>query len=107
MAKSSAYEETLYFLQTSSPWSVDNSEANPHSTPAFAGMCPHHTSLVHEGAKPEQPYFSLFRYDISGIYSHIKWMPDRVVDASQKCQYSGPLDCVHYLFARQALLYQA
>ena len=85
MSKSSAYEETLYFLQTTAPWAVGGDASSGNPVP-FAGMYPHHTSLVHEGAKAKQPYFSLFRYDTSGTYSHIKWMPDRVLDASQRCQ---------------------
>jgi hypothetical protein len=87
MAKSKAYEETLYFLQTSAAWAAGSSSDGEPAAPAFAGMCPHHTSFVHEGAKPEQPYFSLFRYDTSGTYSQIKWMKDRVIDASQACAY--------------------
>ena len=89
MAKSAAYEETLYFLQTAAPADPESSSGSAPSS-AFAGMCPHHTSLVHEGKQPEQPYFSLFRYDTSGTYSQVKWMHGRTIDASQACASFAP-----------------
>ena len=62
------YEETLYFQQT---------YAGPGD--AFAGLMSHHHSYTHRGADAEQPYISLFKYDASGAFSHIKWMPDNQV----------------------------
>lgn len=65
LSRSSAYEETLYFGQTYASLA--------EGTDRFAGLCPHHTSTSHEGKVSEQPYMSLFRYDSSGSYSHLKW----------------------------------
>ena len=62
------YEETLYFQQTYS------GEAD-----AFAGLMTHHHSYVHHGEDIEQPYLSFFKYDPSGAFSHVKWMPDNTV----------------------------
>jgi hypothetical protein len=62
------YEETLYFQQTYSGCGD-----------AFAGLMSHHHSYVHRGDPAVQPYISLFKYDASGTFSHIKWMPDNQV----------------------------
>ncbi len=56
------YEETLYFQQT---YAGDGD--------AFAGLMSHHHSYVHRGEEIEQPYISIFRYDTSGTFSHVKW----------------------------------
>ncbi len=56
------YEETLYFQQT---YTGDGD--------AFAGLMSHHHSYVHRGEEIEQPYISIFRYDTSGRFSHVKW----------------------------------
>ena len=34
----------------------------------------HHHSYTHRGTIPDQPYISLFKYDASGTFSHVKWM---------------------------------
>lgn len=71
------YEETLYFQQTYS--GPDN---------AFAGLMSHHHSYMHRGSVPAQPYFSFFKYDASGTFSHVKWMLDnQVFDESQSYGY--------------------
>ena len=71
------YEETIYFQQT---------YAGPGD--AFAGLMSHHHSYVHRGSPAAQPYISLFKYDTSGTYSHIKWMPDnQVLDESDNYPY--------------------
>ena len=71
------YEETLYFQQTYA------GEAE-----AFAGLMTHHHSYVHHGKDIEQPYVSLFKYDVSGAFSHVKWMPDStVLDESKAYPY--------------------
>ena len=57
------YEETLYFQQTY----VGDGDA-------FAGLMSHHHSYTHRGTIPDQPYVSLFKYDTSGTFSHVKWM---------------------------------
>ncbi len=71
------YEETLYFQQTYS------GEGD-----AFAGLMSHHHSYMHRGRLPAQPYFSFFKYDVSGRFSHVKWMLDnQVFDESQAYGY--------------------
>ncbi len=62
------YEETLYFQQT---------YAGSHEE--FAGLMSHHHSYMHRGTEAVQPYVSFFKYDTSGKFSHIKWMPDNTV----------------------------
>ena len=62
------YEETLYFQQT---YAGDGE--------AFAGLMSHHHSYTHRGAEAAQPYVSFFKYDTSGKFSHIKWMPDNSI----------------------------
>ena len=62
------YEETLYFQQTYAGTGT-----------AFAGLMSHHHSYTHRGSAAAQPYISLFKYDTSGTYEHIKWMPDNQV----------------------------
>lgn len=57
------YEETLYFQQTYS------GEGD-----AFAGLMTHHLSFVHRGHDIDQPYVSIFKYDTSGTFNHVKWM---------------------------------
>eukprot|EP01045_Picozoa_sp_COSAG04_P025764 COSAG04_NODE_3446_length_2809_cov_9.502952_1_plen_125_part_00 len=79
MAKSPRYEETLYFLQTLGPSRPSESDSADY----FAGFCPHHTSFNHAGAQSDHPYFSLFRYDTSGAYTHLKWRATEVIDATQ------------------------
>ena len=79
MAKSPRYEETLYFLQTLGPSRPSESDSADY----FAGFCPHHTSFNHAGAQSDHPYFSLFRYDTSGAYAHLKWRATEVIDATQ------------------------
>ena len=61
------YEETLYFQQT---------YAGPSD--AFAGLMTHHHSYAHRGSLADQPYFSFFKYDATGCFSHVKWMLDNV-----------------------------
>ena len=80
MAKSPRYEETLYFLQTLGPSRPSESDS---ADDYFAGCCPHHTSFNHAGAQSDHPYFSLFRYDTSGAYAHLKWRATEVIDATQ------------------------
>ena len=80
MAKSPRYEETLYFLQTLGPSRPSESDS---ADDYFAGICPHHTSFNHAGAQSDHPYFSLFRYDTSGAYAHLKWRATEVIDATQ------------------------
>lgn len=71
------YEETLYFQQTYA------GEGD-----AFAGLMTHHHSYVHRGSLTDEPYFSLFKYDVSGSFSLLKWMLDnRVFDDSQAYPY--------------------
>ena len=71
------YEETLYFQQ------IYAGEAE-----TFAGLMTHHHSYVHHGEAIEQPYVSFFKYDLSGAYSHLKWMSDNtVLDESKAYPY--------------------
>ena len=71
------YEETLYFQQT---YAGEDG--------AFAGLMSHHHSYVHRGKDIEQPYISIFKYDESGSFSHVKWMPGDVrLDESQAYPY--------------------
>ena len=71
------YEETLYFQQT---YAGEDG--------AFAGLMSHHHSYVHRGKDIEQPYISIFKYDESGTFSHVKWMPGDVrLDESQAYPY--------------------
>lgn len=71
------YEETLYFQQTYAG-----------SGDAFAGLMSHHHSYVHHGEAIEQPYISVFKYDTSGAFSHVKWMMgDHVHDESKAYPY--------------------
>ena len=71
------YEETLYFQQTYAG-----------AAEAFAGLMSHHHSYTHRGADAEQPYISLFKYDTSGTFAHIKWMlGNQVFDESLTYPY--------------------
>ena len=71
------YEETLYFQQTYA------GEGD-----AFAGIMSHHHSYVHHGQDVEQPYISIFKYDVSGAFCQVKWMwADAAVDESQAYPY--------------------
>ena len=71
------YEETLYFQQTYAG-----------AGEAFAGLMSHHHSYTHRGSPAVQPFVSLFKYDTSGTYSHIKWKPDgTVLDESNDYPY--------------------
>jgi hypothetical protein len=71
------YEETLYFQQTYAG-----------GGDAFAGLMTHHHSLAHRGKIAEQPYFCLFKYDLSGRFSLLKWMLDhRTLDESADYPY--------------------
>jgi len=71
------YEETLYFQQTYAGSGDD-----------FAGLMTHHHSLSHRGEVAEQPYFCLFKYDLSGRFSLLKWMLDnRTLDESADYPY--------------------
>ncbi len=71
------YEETLYFQQTYAGEGDD-----------FAGLMSHHHSYTHRGEIAQQPYISLFKYDSSGTFSHIKWMlGDKVLDESNTYPY--------------------
>ena len=48
----------------------------------------HHHSYSHRGSRAVQPFVSLFKYDTSGTYSHIKWKPDgTVLDESNDYPY--------------------
>ena len=63
------YEETLYFQQT---YAGADDE--------FAGLMTHHHSHTHRGQTLDEPYFSFFKYDSLGDFSHVKWMsPTRVL----------------------------
>ena len=71
------YEETLYFQQTYAG-----------GGDAFAGLMSHHHSYVHHGQDIEQPYISIFKYDASGTFSHVKWMlGDVTLDESATYPY--------------------
>jgi len=71
------YGGTMYFQQTYSG-----------EKDAFAGLMSHHHSYTHRGSIVEQPYISLFKYDASGTFSHIKWMlNNQVFDESQTYPY--------------------
>jgi len=71
------YEETLYFQQTYAG-----------QGDAFAGLMSHHHSYVHRGSPADQPYFSFFKYDTSGAFALVKWMPDNVIcDDSKSYPY--------------------
>ena len=71
------YEETLYFQQTYV--GEDN---------AFAGLMSHHHSYDPHGQDIQQPYISIFKYDTSGAFCHMKWMWDDVaLDESQAYPY--------------------
>ncbi|MDP7636626.1 MAG: hypothetical protein QF577_03645 [Phycisphaerae bacterium] len=71
------YEETLYFQQT---YAGDGD--------AFAGLMSHHHSYMHRGQDIEQPYISIFKYDTSGAYSHVKWMMgNETLDESKAYPY--------------------
>ena len=71
------YEETLYFQQTYAG-----------GGDAFGGLMSHHHSYVHRGQDIQQPYISIFKYDESGTFCHVKWMwPDVRVDESQAYPY--------------------
>ena len=73
------YEETIYFQQTYA------GEGD-----AFAGLMSHHHGYGHHGQEIEQPISSIFKYDTSGTYSHIKWMwGDVALDESQTYPYAG------------------
>ena len=75
------YEETLYFQQTYVR--LDGADDG-----GFAGLMSHHHSYTHRGGPAEQPYVSLFRYDTSGRYEHLKWMVDnRTLDEGQAYAY--------------------
>ena len=97
-SRSPAYEETLYFPQTyataaavaTSPLRSirSSSRSSSRSRSYFAGIMPHHTSTTHEGSIADQPYYSLFRYDASGAYSHIKWFGNgAAIDQTQEYPY--------------------
>ena len=71
------YEETIYFQQTYA------GEGD-----AFAGLMSHHHGYGHHGQEIEQPISSIFKYDASGTYSHVKWMwGDVALDESQSYPY--------------------
>ena len=71
------YEETLYFQQTY----VGTGDA-------FAGLMTHHHSHAHRGQSLVQPYFSFFKYDSLGEFSHVKWLADnQVLQEPQPYQY--------------------
>ncbi len=87
------YEETLYFQQTYA------GEAG-----AFAGLMSHHHSYVHHGQDIDQPYISIFRYDTSGAFSHVKWRwGDERLDESRAYAYG-----IYrwYTFDRWRLVYE-
>ena len=71
------YEETIYFQQTYAG-----------GGDAFAGLMSHHHGYGHHGQEIEQPISSIFKYDTSGTYAHIKWMwGDVALDESQTYPY--------------------
>ena len=71
------YEETEYFQQTYA------GEGD-----AFAGIMSHHHSYVFNGQPFTEPYVSLFKYDVSGWVSHVKWMlGDRALDDGYRGTY--------------------
>ena len=48
----------------------------------------HHHSYAHNGQDIDQPYFSIFKYDVSGEYNQVKWMwGDIRVDQSRAYPY--------------------
>ncbi len=69
-----SYEETLYFQQTYVRLPAEEGGEGDDGDGAFAGLMSHHHSYTHRGGPAEQPYVSLFRYDTSGRYAHLKWM---------------------------------
>ncbi len=71
------YEETLFFQQT-----------YVGSDDHFAGIMSQHHSFIHRGNEIDQPYVSIFSYDASGRYTHIKWMTgDVALNESQAYPY--------------------
>jgi hypothetical protein len=71
------YEETIYFQQTYA------GEGD-----AFAGLMSHHHGYSHHGQEVAQPNSSIFKYDTSGTFSHVKWMwGDVALDESQSYPY--------------------
>ena len=71
------YEETIYFQQT---YAGDGDRC--------AGLMSHHHGYSHHGQEIAQPMSSVFRYDTSGGYSHIKWMcGDVALNESQRYPY--------------------
>lgn len=71
------YEETIYFQQT---YSGENGR--------FAGLMSHHHGYSHRGQEIQQPISSVFRYDTSGTFSHMKWMwGDVALDEGQRYPY--------------------
>jgi hypothetical protein len=71
------YEETLYFQQTYA------GEGD-----AIAGLMSHHHSYVHRGGDIKQPYISIFKYDASGTFAHVKGMiGDKRLDESKSYGY--------------------
>jgi hypothetical protein len=71
------YEETMYFQQTYAG-----------ADEAFAGLMTHHHSYTADNQITDQPYISLFRYDTSGTFSHLKWKIGNVTfDTSQAYPY--------------------
>lgn len=72
------YEETIYFQQTYAET----------VGPEFAGLMSHHHGYSHHGRNIDQPISSIFKYDTSGTYSHVKWMwGDVAHDESQSYPY--------------------
>ena len=71
------YEETIYFQQT---YAGDGE--------ALAGLMSHHHGYVHHGKDVAQPNMSVFKYDISGTFSQMKWLwGDVALDESQTYPY--------------------
>lgn len=71
------YEETIYFQQTYAG-----------EGEAFSGLMSHHHGYGHHGKEVDQPNMSIFKYDTSGTFSHIKWLwGDIALDESQAYPY--------------------
>ncbi len=83
-----SYEETLYFQQTYVRLAAEEGGEGDDGDGAFAGLMSHHHSYTHRGGPAEQPYASLFRYDTSGRYAHLKWMVgSETLDEGQAYSY--------------------
>jgi hypothetical protein len=87
------YEETLYFQQTYAGVGDE-----------FAGLMTHHHSHTHRGQTLDKPYFSFFKYDSLGEFSHVKWLSGtEVLQEPQPYPYGA---CRWYVCDRWRVVYQ-